>query len=217
MDATRRTSQNSPGRAAGTLGDLLYADKAKAVVSEKDWIRLVQFIAAGDQRALHELYERTHRIVFTLIVRITDSRETAEELTLDVFHDVWRRASTYDPTGGTVIGWIMNQARSRAIDRVRFERRKKRVNPDPDGPLPGTVASDPHKELEVSEQGRLLRSALAVLTPDERQAIEISYFSELTYAETAARLDQPLGTVKTRVRSGLGKLRQALGRTAKAL
>lgn len=216
MGATRRTDPSPPDRAAGTLGDLLYADKSKAVVSEKDWLGLVQLIAAGDQRALQDLYTRTHRIVFTLIVRITNSREAAEELTLDVFHDVWRRASTYDPAGGTVVGWIMNQARSRAIDRVRHERRKKRVSRHPGGTLRETAASNPDEALEVSEQGRRLRSALAVLTPDERQAIEIAYFSELTYAETAARLNQPLGTVKTRIRSGLGKLRQALGRTGRS-
>src|SRR5438552_18924096 len=115
--------------ATRTLGDLLFADQAKTPVSEKDWVGLVQTIAAGDQRALHALYERTQRIVFTLIVRITNNRETAEELTLDVFHDVWRRASTYDAAGGSVVGWIMNQTRSRAIDRVRFDHRKKRVTP----------------------------------------------------------------------------------------
>jgi RNA polymerase sigma-70 factor (ECF subfamily) len=124
--------QNQPNCASGTLGDLLYADKAKTPVSEKEWGALVQSIATGDQHALHALFERTHRIVFTLIVRITNNRETAEELTLDVFHDVWRRAPTYDPAGGSVVGWIMNQARSRAIDRVRFELRKKRVNPHPE-------------------------------------------------------------------------------------
>ena len=107
----------------GTLGDLLYADKAKTPVPERDWVRLVESIAAGDQRALHALYERTHRIVFTLIIRMTNNRETAEELTLDVFHDVWRRASTYDSAGGSVVGWIMNQARSRAIDRRGLGKR----------------------------------------------------------------------------------------------
>src|SRR6266481_5644529 len=109
-----------------TLGDVLDVNKAKVRVSEKDWVTLVQSIAARDQLALHSLYEQTHRIVFTLIVRITNNRETAEELTLDVFHDVWRRAPTYDPAGGPVLGWILNQARSRAIDRLRFEHRKKR-------------------------------------------------------------------------------------------
>ena len=106
-----------------TLGDVLYAT-SKAPVPEEDWTALVQSIAAGDQLALHALYERAHRPVFTLIMRITANRETAEELTIDVFHDVWRRAQRYDAANGTVLGWIMNQARSRAIDRLRFESRK---------------------------------------------------------------------------------------------
>ena len=87
---------------------------------EADWVALVQAVAAGHLPALHALYARTHRIVFTLTMRISNNRETAEELTLDVFHDVWRRASTYDPANGTVVGWIMDQARSRAIDRLPF-------------------------------------------------------------------------------------------------
>lgn len=154
------------------------------------------------------LYERTHRVVFTLIMRITSNRETAEELTLDVFYDLWRRASRYDAGNGTVLGWIMNQARSRAIDRLRFDQRKKRVDPHAGDPLHET--GDAHDVLESKEQSRALRSALTVLTPDERQAIEAAFFSELTYAEVAARLNQPLGTVKTRIRSALHKLRQAL-------
>ena len=100
-------------------------------------------MAAGDPLALHALYERTHRIVFTLIVRITHNRETAEELTVDVFHDAWRRAASYDPAGGSVVGWIMNQARSRAIDRLRFEQRKKRVNTLADSTLPTTDGGEP--------------------------------------------------------------------------
>ena len=116
VSAIPRTDEGRYESGTGTLGDLLYADKAKTRVSEKDWVGLVQSIAAGDQLALHALYERTHRVVVTLIMRITTNRETAEELTLDVFHDVWRRASRFDPAGGSVLGWIMNQARSRAID-----------------------------------------------------------------------------------------------------
>ena len=81
------------------------------------------------------LYERAHRAVFTFVMRITANRETAEEVTLDVFHDVWRRASRYQEADGTVLGWIMNQARSRAIDRLRFEQRKKRVQPEDADPL----------------------------------------------------------------------------------
>jgi RNA polymerase sigma-70 factor (ECF subfamily) len=191
-----------------TLGDVLYA-KSKAPVPEQDWAAIVQSIAAGDQLALHELYERAHRIVFTLIMRITANRETAEELTIDVFHDVWRRASHYDPANGTVLGWIMNQARSRAIDRLRFESRKKRSH-DGDAQLLAGVAADPRDALELHEQEELLRAALTALTPDERRAIETTFFAGLTHAEAAVRLNQPLGTIKTRIRSALHKLRQAL-------
>jgi RNA polymerase sigma-70 factor (ECF subfamily) len=202
-------------RETKTLGDILYSGTTTSPIPEQDWIGLVRSIAAGDQRALHALYERTHRIVFTVIARITNDRETAEELTLDVFHDVWRRAATYDPAGGSVVGWIMNQARSRAIDRVRFDHRKKRVNPHVDDPLAATAIAGPHEACDLEEQGRRLRAALTVLTPAERQAIEAAFFSELTYQEVAERLSQPLGTVKTRVRSGLTKLRKALAETVK--
>ena len=176
-----------------TLGDVLYA-RSKAPVPEQDWATLVQSIAPGDQLALHALYERAHRLVFTLIMRMMANRETAEELTIVVFHDIWRRASRYDPANGTVLGWIMNQARSRAIDRLRSESQTKRNR----------------HEIEEREQGESLRTALPALTPDERQAIDMTFFAGLTYAESAARLNQPLSTIKTRSRSGLHKLGQRL-------
>jgi len=195
-------------KAPATLGDVLYA-KSKAPVPEQDWAALVQSIAARHQLALHTLYEMAYRIVFTLIMRITANRETAEELTIDVFHDVWRRASRYDAANGTVLSWIMSQARSRAIDRLRFESRKKRSHGSAVQPL-DEAAADPHDVLELREQGESLRAALAVLTPEERQAIEATFFAGCTHAEAAARLNQPLGTIKTRIRSGLHKLRQTL-------
>jgi RNA polymerase sigma-70 factor (ECF subfamily) len=201
-------AEGRPQKSPATLGDVLYA-KSKARVPEQHWATLVQSIAAGDQLALHALYERAHRIVFTLIMRITANRETAEELTIDVFHDVWRSASRYDAANGTVLGWIMNQARSRAIDRLRFESRKKRSHAG-DVELLDEVAADPRDLLEQREQVASLRAALAVLTPDERHAIETTFFGGLTHAEAAARLNQPLGTIKTRIRSGLHKLRHAL-------
>src|ERR1043166_6143261 len=158
LSMSKEPTPNPPA----TLGDVLYA-KSKAPVTEQDWVTLVQSIAAGDQLALHALYERSHRVVFTLIMRITANRETAEELTIDVFHDVWRRASRYDAANGTVLGWIMNQARSRAIDRLRFQSRKKRSY---NGDIPpAEVAADPSDVIELREQTELLRAALAALTP----------------------------------------------------
>ena len=109
----------------------------------------------------------------------------------------------------------MNQARSRAIDRIRFERRKKRVNDYRDDPVTAAAPNDPQQACQIAEEGRALRDALDILTPEERQVIETAFFGELTYEEVAARLNQPLGTVKTRIRSGLGKLRHKLGTTFK--
>jgi RNA polymerase sigma-70 factor (ECF subfamily) len=195
-------------QASITLGEVLYA-KSKAPVPEQAWAKLVQSIATGDQLALHALYEMAHRSVFTLMMRITANRQTAEELTIDVFHDVWRRASRYDAANGTVLGWIMNQARSRAIDRLRFDSRKKRRDGGDLQPL-AEAAADPCDVLELREQGVALKKALAALTPGEREAIETTFFGELTHAEAAARLNQPLGTIKTRIRSGLYKLRRML-------
>ena len=201
------TGEDMP-QATATLGDVLYAN-APTPVPEQDWATLVQSIAAGDQLALHALYDRANRIVFTLSLRITANRETAEELTVDVFHDIWRRAASYDPANGTVVAWIMNQARSRAIDRVRFDTRKKRTQVGP-GELLADAEADPRDVLELREQGELLRAALAALTSDERLAIETTFFGGLTHVEAANRLNQPLGTIKSRIRSGLHKLRGAL-------
>jgi RNA polymerase sigma-70 factor (ECF subfamily) len=141
------------------------------------------------------------------------NRETAEEVTVDVFYDVWRKASTYDPANGSVVGWIMNQARCRAIDRLRFDQRKKRVNSYPHSLRPTTDAADPQQTCLFEEQSRLLQNALGVLTPEERNAIETAFFNELTYEQTARKLNQPPGTVKTRIRSGLVKLRETLKRS----
>ena len=101
-----------------TLGDVLYAGMSSPPPPEQEWLGLVRAIAAGDQVALHALYERSHRLVFTLIMRITASCEKAEQLTLEVFHEVWRRAYRYDPRDGTVLGWLMNQARFRVFARL---------------------------------------------------------------------------------------------------
>ena len=196
-----------------TLGDVLYSRPGRAVHTEEGWVALVRAIAAGEQAALHALFERSHRLVFTLAMRITCSRETAEEVTLDVFHDVWRRAWGYDPANGTVLGWIMNQARSRSLDRLRFERRKKRIDPHTHNaadPEDAAESEDPRELLETRQRGAAVRAAVASLSADERRAIESAFFAGLTHAEVAAALDEPLGTIKTRIRSALQKLRHAM-------
>jgi RNA polymerase sigma-70 factor (ECF subfamily) len=213
LDSNRQREEQAeiaqPSR--GTLGEVIYRRSESALVPERQWVALVRSMAAGDQAALHQLYDRTHRLVFTLAVRITGSRETGEEVTLDVFHDLWRHASRYDPANGTVVGWIMNQARSRAIDRLRAEKRKKRARPD-DADAPGGIEpAVPEAALELKQTAGALQAALAGLSAHERQAIEATFVLQLTHAEAAAKLNQPLGTVKTRIRSALQRLRRALG------
>jgi DNA-directed RNA polymerase specialized sigma24 family protein len=115
---TKRSTEPQDG-SNGTLGGLLYADTTRARIPEVDWTRLVHRTAMGDQLALHDLFERTHRLVFTLVMRLTNDRETSEELTLDVFQNVWRHTSEYDPAKESVVGWIMNQARLRTMDELR--------------------------------------------------------------------------------------------------
>jgi len=175
--------QGIAGGSPGTLGAVLYPDRSKARESERDWAALVRAVARGDQLALQGLYERAHRPVFTLIMRLRPERETAEALTLDVFVDVWRRALAYDPARGTVLAWIMNLARARAVAGHASQSR---------------------------QSNEALRAAVATLRPDERHEIEAAYFAGLTRAEAIARPDQALGGVKTRIRSGLHKLRQAI-------
>lgn len=102
--STAPIGENQHDPTSRTLGELLYADGGKARVPESEWVALVHAIAAGDQIAFRALYERAHPIAFTLIMRITANRHTADELTVDVFHDVWRRATTYDPATGPVLG-----------------------------------------------------------------------------------------------------------------
>jgi anti-sigma factor ChrR (cupin superfamily) len=130
LEASRRgpatpSVTESTEKPPATLGDVLYA-KPKALVSEDDWAKLVQSIAVGDQLALHTLYEMAHRMVFTLCMRLTADRETAKELTIDVFQRICQRALLYDTANGTVLGWIMNQARALALDHLRSEGRQGR-------------------------------------------------------------------------------------------
>lgn len=132
-----------------TLGDLLYSSGSPPPEDERDWARLVRGIAARDQRALRALYARTYRLVFAVIVRIVERPEIANDVALDVFHDVWRRASGYTEDDGPVLGWILNQARSRAAERRQYP-----------------AAAAPEPETLVRSHLPTLREALSGRSPD---------------------------------------------------
>jgi RNA polymerase sigma-70 factor (ECF subfamily) len=168
-------------------------------------------VADGDQSALTTLYDSTSRLIFGLILRIVIDRATAEEVLLDVYTQVWRQALSYDTTRGAPLAWMMTIARSRAIDRLRSGKH------DLQGKEPldsiGEVTSsaiNPEQATVNSERQRIVRSALETLSEEQREVIELAYFSGLSHSEIALRLGQPLGTVKTRTRLGMIKLRDLL-------
>jgi RNA polymerase sigma-70 factor (ECF subfamily) len=171
---------------------------------------VVARLAAGDATAMSELYDRHARAVYSLASRILSDRHEAEDVVQDVFAQAWRQATRYDPERGTVATWLLVMARARAIDRLR-SRRGQAVRSEREGvvtaPAPGP---GPEADAITAEQVDRLRAALRELTDAQRTAIELAYYEGLSQTEVAARLQEPLGTIKTRIRSGLLKLRAAL-------
>ena len=175
---------------------------------------LMRAVALGDEASFALLYDRTASVVFGIVRRIVRSPEHAEEVTQEVYLEVWRKSQNWDPSRGSVLTWIMLIARARATDRVRSEQaardRQERVAPSW-VELPADRVAE---EVSIAfEQGEV-RNLLGQLTDLQRQVIELAYFGGRTYPEVARMLDLPLGTVKTRMRDGLLRLRQALGATS---
>ncbi|HKQ09361.1 MAG TPA: sigma-70 family RNA polymerase sigma factor [Blastocatellia bacterium] len=171
----------------------------------------IRRVAGGEQSALTALYDATNRLVFGLIIRVIGDRATAEEVLLDVYTQVWRQAAAYDTSRGVPLAWIMTIARSRAIDRLRAGRQdQQRKEPlDAIGEVSAGGVS-PEEASLYSERQRLVRNALQTLSPEQREVIELAYYSGLSHSEIALKLGQPLGTVKTRTRLGMIKLRDML-------
>ena len=175
----------------------------------------VRRIADGDADAIAELYDRHARRVYSLALRILGDAPEAEDVVQEVFLQAWRQASRYTATRGVVAAWLQTLTRSRAIDRLRA-RRPYADAAGGDRAATEAVDSGPPIDWQFlsSEQTRLVRAALERLPLLQRVAIELAYFEGLTHAEIAARLEEPLGTIKTRIRAGLMKLREALAGVA---
>jgi RNA polymerase sigma-70 factor, ECF subfamily len=177
----------------------------------QDWVARIAQIATGDQTALAQFYDLTNRVAFGLILRILGDRSTAEEVLLDVYTQVWRQAGNYSRERGTPLAWLMTIARTRALDRLRSGRQEKQRKESLDAVADArSFEANPEETTATNEHQRLVRRALAALPVEQRQIIELAYFSGLSHSEIAAHLGQPLGTVKTRTRLGMLKLKELL-------
>lgn len=181
----------------------------EAPSEEPDWGECLHRVAAGDREALGELYDRISPLVYGLALRILRNSADAEEVTLDVFTQVWRSAKRYDGRRGSVLAWLVTLTRSRAIDRLRT-RAHWNWQPERDEAERHRVQSPGRETGWLAEQRLLVEGALAALPLEQRRLIELAYFAGFSHAELAARTGLPLGTVKTRIRLAMMKLRELL-------
>jgi RNA polymerase sigma-70 factor (ECF subfamily) len=182
-----------------------YADDARADIA------LLDRIIARDETAVGDLYDRHNRLLYALILRILRDRSEAEEVLQEVFVLVWTRAETYNVALGSPAAWLVRVARNRAIDRLRSNA--VRVRAVESAPPPQAAAS-PEMRAAEGERQRVVKSALDALPPEQRTLIEEAYYFGRTQSELAERFQLPLGTVKTRIRTGMMTLRERLSQPA---
>ena len=172
-------------------------------------VQVLKAVARGDEQALAQLYDRYGGILLGLLVRILNSREEAEDVLQEVFLQVWRRAGDFDEERGKPFTWLVTLARSRGIDRLRSLGARDRVA-QASARESSDEISDAASDTFRSEQRELVTSALAQLPDEQKRPLALAYYDGLTQSEIAAKLDAPLGTVKTRMRAGMIKLRELL-------
>ena len=174
---------------------------------------LLTRIAQQDPAALSELYDRYARIIYAVAFKILGSVEEAEEVVVDVFCQVWRTAGAYNPQRGRVDGWLFMLTRSRAMDRLRrLQKTARAASASVEILLTRSpqMSSSPEEDLLISERRAQVLTALSQLPEEQREVLELAYYKGLTHVEIAAQTGKSLGTIKTRIRLGLKKLRTTL-------
>ena len=171
----------------------------------------MEAMAGGDESAFAALYDRYDSLVMGLAMRMLRDRGEAEDLVSDVFFELWQKASRYNPNRSNPRTYMVLLTRSRALDRLRRQRVPAAVGDAAD--QQAATGGDPSGQVAAGEAGEQVRAALGSLNPDQRQAVELAFFEGLTHQQIAERLETPLGTVKTRIRQGLVRMRDGL-RTA---
>ena len=176
-------------------------------------IELLRQIGQGDCRCFEALYDRFSRVLFSIAHRVLNNQEAAEDVLQDVFVQIWEKAALYDPSRGKPMTWAITLTRNKAIDRLRSTQRRSRLQDDLLHESQTAEQFDDKSSFDAVssvETGELVRAAIAKLSKDQREAIELAFFSSLTQTEISERLNEPLGTVKARIRRGMLKLRELL-------
>jgi RNA polymerase sigma-70 factor (ECF subfamily) len=171
---------------------------------------LMERIVRRDSKALEELYERFSKALYSVILSIVKKKEDAEEILCEIFFQVWEKAPSYDLGKGSVYTWLLTMARNRAIDKIRSKSYKnQRQENDEIEEMDVFTNEDKHNQLDnvvLTERAEIVKSALMQIAPDQRQVLEVAYFEGYTQSEIAERLGVPVGTVKTRMRTGMKTL-----------
>lgn len=204
-----------PRRAAGARFQVMPAANESPDLSNQADAQagLLAAMARGEKSALAGLYDSLAKPLYSLAYRITNDATEAQDIIQDVFLQLWHKAADYHVSRGSVFSWAATLTRNRAIDRVRMRKRRAEILAESAGELqPAAPAGDTDSagSLWAQEKAGAVRAALTQLAPEQQKAIELAYFSGLTQQEIAARLNEPLGTIKARIRRGLLQLRQSL-------
>jgi RNA polymerase sigma-70 factor (ECF subfamily) len=187
--------------------------------SDQENLELIRRIALRDTAALDAFYERYHRIVFSLVLRIIRVREDAEDVMVDVFWQIWQQAGRYDASRGKPVTWLLTIARTRAIDALRSSSRhaahvssisSATTTENPEDRRPSAVTETPRDPGVLADTRQAVREALKSLPDQQRIPLEMAYFEGMTHTEIAETLNQPLGTMKDRIRTGMSHLRRQL-------
>lgn len=186
------------------------ADTTRLPDIEHELRELISKISRGCESALGKLYDRMISQIFGLALKILRSQTEADEVTIDVFKQIWDKACDYTPDRGTPSAWLITLTKSRAIDKLRSDMRRRSLQDTLHDDIPADI-DPPDETAETREKRALIEKALSELTPKQRESIELAYFHGLTQTEISARMNEPLGTVKSWMRAGMIRLREIIG------
>lgn len=186
------------------------SDPAQQLAAE---IELLRRIGQGDRESFEQFYDRFSSILFSMAHRVLNGQEGAEDVLQDVFIQIWEKAPLYDPARGRPITWAVTLTRNKAIDRLRSMQRRSRLQENVQRESETHAQFDDRSSFDAlasGETGKLVREAIQTLSKNQREVIELAFFSSLTQTEIAERLNEPLGTIKARIRRGMLKLRDEI-------